>query len=106
MSDHDPYDRPFRIRPDEDIADLIPDFIARRHGDMQLLTAALSGGDMETIRTTGHSIKGSGGGYGFDGLSEIGSRLESAGKEGDAVAAAEALDDLRDYLTNVEVVYD
>jgi HPt (histidine-containing phosphotransfer) domain-containing protein len=106
MSDHPAYDTPFRIVPDPDLADLVPDFISRRHADLALLTAALSAGDLATIRATGHSIKGSGGGYGFDGLTEIGARLESSGAAGDADAAAEALHDLADYLENVEVVYE
>jgi hypothetical protein len=49
-------------------------------------------------------MKGSGGGYGFDGITEIGLRLENAGKSSDIAAARAGVDDLEDYLRNVEVL--
>jgi hypothetical protein len=92
------------VRPDPDLMDLIPVYLERRHADVVALEDALLLQDMERIRTMGHSMKGSGGGYGFDGISEIGLRLESAGAECDAAAARVGVDDLVEYLRNVEVL--
>jgi HPt (histidine-containing phosphotransfer) domain-containing protein len=103
MSDFMPWDRPFAVHPDPDLLDLIPTYLQRRHADAERIADAIAGGDSETVRFVGHSMKGSGGGYGFDGLTEIGGALEEAGSDSDLVAAARALDYLLAYLDNVEV---
>jgi HPt (histidine-containing phosphotransfer) domain-containing protein len=100
------YDAHLIIRPDPDLADLVPVYLERRRGDILALEDALLMADYPTVRILGHSMKGSGGGYGFDGITEIGMRLEAAGIGSDASAAREGIDDLRSYLRNVEVLYD
>jgi HPt (histidine-containing phosphotransfer) domain-containing protein len=103
MSELTPWDRPFIVHPDPDLVDLIPTFLQHRHDDVVRVTEAVAAGDSETVRSIGHSMKGSGGGYGFDGLTEIGGALEDAGRDGDLEAAARSLDHLAAYLKNVEV---
>jgi hypothetical protein len=92
------------VRPDPDLLDLIPVYLERRRADVVALEEALALRDMERVRILGHSMKGSGGGYGFDGITEIGLRLEAAGVSGDTVAARDGIDDLDEYLGNVEVL--
>jgi HPt (histidine-containing phosphotransfer) domain-containing protein len=94
-----------RVVADPDLADLIPMYVRRRHADLAKTREALAASDLETIRIVGHSMKGSGGGYGFDGISEIGARMEAAGNEADASAASKAIAELADYLDRLEVVY-
>jgi HPt (histidine-containing phosphotransfer) domain-containing protein len=97
------YDAPVHAHPESTIADLVPEYLQRRHADVVVLSDALVAGDMERVRTLGHSMKGSGGGYGFDGITEIGLRLEDAGKLSDSAMARTAIEDLAAYLRNVEV---
>lgn len=66
---------------DPDLIDLIPDFLTRKRADLQTLKGALDGGDLATIASVGHKIKGEGGSFGFDAISEIGAGLESSGRE-------------------------
>ena len=40
------------------------------------MTHALEQSDLETVRVLGHSMKGSGASYGFEGLTTIGASLE------------------------------
>jgi len=94
-----------RVVADPDLADLIPMYVHRRHVDLAKTREALAAGDLDTIRITGHSMKGSGGGYGFDGISQIGARMEAAGNAADSVGAADAIAELADYLDRLEVVY-
>ena len=94
------------VRVDEDLADLIPGFLNNRQQDIKIMNEALEGGGYETIRTVGHSMKGSGGGYGFDGITEIGSSLEIAAKESDKDKITMWLKELEYYLEIVEVIYD
>lgn len=102
----DRYDAPFHVRADDDLADLVPTYLGRRADDVEKITDALASDDFEAVRFVGHSMKGSGAGYGFDGLTEIGARLEIAGRDEDGAAAADGLRDLKDYLANVQVDYD
>jgi HPt (histidine-containing phosphotransfer) domain-containing protein len=100
------YDTHLIVRPEPDLADLVPVYMERRQRDVIGLEDALLLGDYGTICILGHSMKGSGGGYGFDGISEIGLRLESAGRDSDYRPARLAIDDLKSYLGNVEVRYE
>ncbi len=64
----------------------------------------LAHGDFETIRISGHSMKGAGGGYGFDGITDIGQYLEQAAKEQNSEMVRKQVECLADYLERVEVV--
>ena len=93
------------VTVENDLQDLIPNFMQRRHDDAGKLRAALSAGDLETLRVIGHSMKGTGGGYGFDGISEIGAAIEQAAIDADLDVAMIAVDRLVDYLTRVQVTF-
>ena len=67
---------------------------------------ALEQGDFETVRLLGHSMKGAGGGYGFDAITDIGAALEEAAKDSNPGAVLRGLSDLAAYLDRVEVVGD
>lgn len=97
---------PIPVTVDADLKDLIPGFLERRREDVSKLRAALDAPDLETLRVTGHSMKGTGGGYGFEGLSEIGAAIEVAAKSGDLDAVRTEVDRLVDYLARVEIRYD
>ena len=92
------------VEVDPDLIDLIPDFLTRKHTDLQALRGALESGDLATIASIGHKIKGEGGSFGFDTLSEIGAALEQSGRQGDCDAAKQLVSDLSEYLAKVDVV--
>jgi signal transduction histidine kinase len=94
------------IHADPEIADLIPKFLDNRQKDINLIESALEKNDFEAIRLLGHSMKGAGGGYGFDGVTEIGKHLEEAAKEADSNKIRNGVHELAEYLRKVEVIYD
>jgi HPt (histidine-containing phosphotransfer) domain-containing protein len=94
------------IHVDPDIADLIPGFLENRHKDIKTIGEAVTQGDFETIRVLGHSMKGAGGSYGFDAITDIGGSLEQAAKGKDAEAIQRSVQELALYLDHVEVVYE
>lgn len=94
------------IRVDAEIAPLIPGFLANRHKDVVSLLDAVDHGDFEAARILGHSMKGSGGGYGFDGITDIGAEIETAAKRNDSEAIRSQVKALSRYLTRVEIVND
>src|SRR3990172_9449788 len=90
------------VHIDPDLADLIPGFITHRHEDVQSIQQALKTSDFETIRILGHSMKGSGAGYGFDAISEIGLSLEQAAKAGNPEEIQKQVHALSTYLECVD----
>ncbi|MBW2038433.1 MAG: Hpt domain-containing protein [Deltaproteobacteria bacterium] len=94
------------VHVDPEIEDLIPGFLENRRNDVKTLQEALTKGDYETIRILGHSMKGSGGGYGFDAITEIGRSLEDAAKTKNTEETRRWVDELLHYLERVEVVYE
>ena len=69
------------------------------------MRACLRTGDFEKIRTIGHSMKGSGGGYGFDAITDLGDQIENAALVSDASGIDQAIQKLEDYINRVEVTY-
>jgi len=92
------------VEADPELGDLVPGYLMSRRQDLAALRAALAGGGFEEIRKLGHNMKGTGRSYGFAPITEIGARLERAGKSADAAESGAALDALAEYLTRVEVV--
>ncbi|MCX7966210.1 MAG: Hpt domain-containing protein [Syntrophorhabdaceae bacterium] len=88
-----------------DLKELIPGYINNRYEDIKKIMTALEHGDYETVRILGHSMKGSGGGYGFDAITEIGRGIEQAAKEKDGEAIKNKIVELQDYLKRIEIVY-
>jgi histidine phosphotransfer protein HptB len=93
------------VNVESDIQDLVPGFLANRRSDVQRILEALSKGDFDAIRIMAHSMKGAGGGYGFETISEIGAAMEQGAKQGNSIEIERWLAELRDYLERVDVVY-
>jgi signal transduction histidine kinase len=78
-------------------------YLKKRRGDVTKLREALIQGDYATIRTLGHQMAGTGGGYGFDPITEIGSVLEDSALAIDAEKIRATIEDLDRYLNAVQV---
>lgn len=91
---------------DKDLRDLVPSFIENRKQDVDQMVAALQSWDFETLRKIGHQIKGSGGGYGLDMITEYGRNIQAAAEAQDYAASESWIYGLLDYLNNVQVVYE
>lgn len=90
---------------DADLEDLIPDYLENRRQDCQAVLQGLENGDYEGIRVLGHTMKGTGGGYGFDAITDMGQALEEAAKQPDPAAIRAVVAQLEDYLQAIEIVY-
>ncbi len=94
------------VRIDPDLADLIPGYLENRRRDVDVVRGALDQRDYDLIRSVGHKMKGSGGGYGFDPITRIGAVLEAAAVKADPDRIREALRDLSDYLERIDITYE
>jgi HPt (histidine-containing phosphotransfer) domain-containing protein len=63
---------------------------------------AFARAEYNTIRVLGHNLNGTGEGYGFSALSEMGASLEIAAKQEDRPAMQDLLQRLASYLDRVE----
>jgi HPt (histidine-containing phosphotransfer) domain-containing protein len=91
------------VKIDNVLRDLIPSYLKKTREDVQKLHRAIAEKDHETIRLLGHSLKGTGGGYGFDGITEIGAQLETAAKRQDLEGSRKLAEELQQYLDRVEL---
>ena len=94
------------VQVDHDLEDLIPDYMENRRKDIETMRANLNSGDFEAVMIRGHSMKGSGGGYGFDGITDIGKCIEDAAKEKNVDEINNQVDELASYLDRVSIVYE
>lgn len=85
-------------------AELVPNFLENREKDIRKIYKSLEKGDFETIERIGHSMKGSGSVYGFDGVTELGKVIEMSAKEEKAEEIKNNVSALEDYLGRVEIV--
>lgn len=97
---------PIIVKVDSDLEDIIPGFLQNRQSDIEAILDALDKGDYETIRILGHNMKGAGGGYGFEVITDIGSAIEQAAKMNDAAEIKRALHELSMYLKQIEIVFE
>jgi HPt (histidine-containing phosphotransfer) domain-containing protein len=94
-----------QVEVSRDLEPLMPRFLDRRRQEIDTFRAQLAAGNFEALRIGGHSLKGSGGGYGFAELSRIGAAIEAAAKAANAPVIETALQEYADYLARVEVVF-
>ena len=95
-----------RVRVEPELADIVPIFLEHRREDVARLRDALAADDLETVERLGHSMKGTGGGYGFPPVADIGDRLERAAMAGERDAIPPMIAELADYLERLELVHD
>lgn len=93
------------VSVDRDLEDIVPIFLENRRRDIHTLRASVGSQDFETIGMLGHRMKGDGGGYGFDVISEIGGALELAVGRRDYPAIERLTTRLEDFLDRVTVLY-
>lgn len=96
----------FTVTIDPDLEDLVPGYLEKRRKDIERFEQYLNDKDFEELRSMGHKVKGSGGGYGFNGLSLIGADIENAAKASDESALRKHLEQYETYISGVKVVYE
>ncbi|MEO8305432.1 MAG: response regulator [Betaproteobacteria bacterium] len=94
------------VRVGSNLAALVPGFLEGRRRDVETIAAALERSDFDNVRILGHNMKGSGAGYGFSRITEIGASLEQAAKRcaPEEIRAGSAA--LIRYLDGLHVEYD
>jgi HPt (histidine-containing phosphotransfer) domain-containing protein len=93
------------VKVDRELEDLIPLFMDTRKRDMEGLAKGLAASDFAALRVIGHGMKGSGGAFGFQIVTDIGAIIEASALKNDAATIEKQFTQLREYLARVEVQY-
>jgi HPt (histidine-containing phosphotransfer) domain-containing protein len=101
-----PHGKKIIIQVDSDLEDLIPGFLENRHRDITTIFDALKQKDYDSIEKAGHTMKGVGGGYGFDAITDIGGEIEQAAKQKNSEKITHCLNELSNYLQNIKIVFE
>jgi signal transduction histidine kinase/CheY-like chemotaxis protein len=93
------------VQVEEGMEDVVPGYLAKRRADVPVYTEALAKNDFESVRQLAHKMRGTGSGYGFPVLTELGATMEMAAMERDAARIGESLSRLASYLDSIELKY-
>ena len=85
---------------------LVPHYLASKAKQIEEARTALALRDFGPIRRFGHNLKGTGRGYGFPAIEEMGKEIERAATEADASRIASQLDALHRFVSESAALVD
>jgi len=97
---------PIVVRANPKLADLIPGFLQNRRQDVAAILEALDQNEFAIVENLGHGMKGAGGSWGFQDITDIGAALERSAENADNEGSRKWVNELSRYLDRVEIVYD
>jgi PAS domain S-box-containing protein len=94
------------VRANPKFVDRIPVFLRNCRQNVVAMLGALDQGDFKTVEFLGHGMRGAGGMFGFQAITDIGGALEQAAESADTDASRKWVDELSKYLDRVEIISD
>ncbi len=95
----------FVVHVEPGMEDVVPGYLEKRRKEIQVYQQALAGQDFETLIMMGHKMKGTGTGYGFPALTELGGAIEQAARRKDTQSIGESLNRFTAYVENIQLEY-
>jgi HPt (histidine-containing phosphotransfer) domain-containing protein len=96
---------PIVVRVSPRIGDIVDRYLENLSREVGSLADALARGEFEHIRNVAHDLVGTGGSFGFEDMSLIDRSLESAALNQQCEQIELLIEDLAEYLSRVEIVY-
>jgi HPt (histidine-containing phosphotransfer) domain-containing protein len=93
------------VEVNSEVQSIVPEYLENRKKDCLLINSLLEGNSFSEIRSLGHRMKGAGGSFGFDDISEIGEVIETAALAADKETISSSVLQLSNYLERVAVVF-
>lgn len=91
------------VAEDPSFADLVSEYLRGLSAQVGTLRSALRAGELDSLRTIAHQLKGSGGAHGFPLLTQKAAVLEDHAVQKQAEACAQALQELADLIARLAV---
>jgi PAS domain S-box-containing protein len=92
---------PILLRTIPRFADRIPAYLKNCRDNVVVMLDALDRVDFETVSSLGHQMRGSGGAFGFQAITDIGAALQEAGEGADDGGSRKWVKELSNYLDRV-----
>ncbi len=93
------------VQVDEELMDLVPGYLERLLSNIETIRELVDSKDFDQVKVLGHNLKGSGGGYGFDRVSELGAEMEIAARDSDLEKILDKCDEIVYFVNNLEIEY-
>jgi CheY-like chemotaxis protein len=94
------------VRAKSKLADRTPAYLQNCRQNVIAMLDALDRVDFEALKNLGHQMRGSGGMYGFQAITDIGAALEQAAESVDTDGSRKWVGELTSYLDRVETISD
>lgn len=94
-----------KVEIDADLQDLIPQFVENRKKDIETLEQLVEKNDLAAVAQLAHKIKGAAAGYGFNELSNLAARMETAAKANDSTPLKDLVKQMRVHFLNIDIRY-
>jgi PAS domain S-box-containing protein len=92
---------PILLRVKPTLADRIPAYLQNCRQNVVVMLDALDRVDFETVTSLGHQMRGSGGAFGFQAITDIGAALQEAAESGDKDVSRKWVGALSNYLDGI-----
>src|ERR1700676_3885253 len=93
---------PILLRAVPKFADRIPAYLQNCRQNVVVMLDALDRVDFETVTSLGHQMRGSGGSYGFQAITDISAALQEAAESADANVSRKCVGELSNYLDGID----
>jgi CheY-like chemotaxis protein/HPt (histidine-containing phosphotransfer) domain-containing protein len=93
---------PKGTRAAQKLAARVPEYLQNCRDNVIVMHDALNRADFQAVTIIGHNMRGSGGAFGFQPITDLGAALEQAGGEAEIERARTLLDELASYLDSVK----
>ena len=93
------------VQIDEEIKEIIPNFLEWREKDINLFKVAIEAEDFDQLESIGHKVKGNAGSYGVHKMSEYGAGIEIAAKNKELAKIKSLVGDFEEHFENIEIEY-
>jgi CheY-like chemotaxis protein len=93
---------PIVLRVKTSLADRAPAYLQNCRQNVIVMLDALDRVDFETVASLGHQMRGSGGAYGFQPITDICIALQEAGEIADADVSRKCVGELSNYLDGID----
>ncbi|MBF0299245.1 MAG: Hpt domain-containing protein [Oligoflexia bacterium] len=100
------FKRKIKIVVDQDIRDLLPQYLNNRKNDFVSIQYAIDSADSVAIEKIVHKIKGNAESYGLSELGKLAIEIEKNAKKKDMVAVGHYLKKMQEYVDSIEFYSD
>lgn len=91
------------VQSDPSYADLVEEFVAELDHRVHSMRQSLADGQFDRLKSLAHQLKGSGGGHGYQILTELAATLEEQARNQELQACQTSLEELTSIVSRVVV---